>query len=331
MKNWWVTLILVGIFFSVLFYNTYYNASSGIAIDESLEGDSKYLLSGPDPYYNMRIVKETSESGVYKFYSEKDDLLNYPVGRSGSRAPLLNMIALGFSNFLTPFMDDVDAIGYSMQFVPALFGALLIIPVYFIGKILFNKKAALSAAFFIAIIPINSFIRLLRLSRFSRLIRVNTILRFKGTFQLYRIPAFIRIYRKKVNRFLKKSGFIYMLYIFVVVIITCSVIMSLLEKQSIGDSLWWCIVTTTTVGYGDIAPVTTSGRIVAVVLMIYGISFIAMLTSTITAYLTERANLGITKEQAETLKELIESLDDDQRHEIREYIYKLKKQNKLEE
>lgn len=154
-KNWWVALILVGIFFTVLFYNTYYNASSEIAIDESSEGYAKYLLSGPDPYYNMRIVQETSETGVYQFYSENDDLLNYPIGRSGGRAPLLNMIALGFSNFLTPFMDEVDAIGYSMQFVPALFGALLVIPVYFIGKLLFNKKAGLIATFFIAVIPIH--------------------------------------------------------------------------------------------------------------------------------------------------------------------------------
>ena len=42
-----------------------------------------------------------------------------------------------------------------MQFVPALFGALLIFPVYFIGKILFGKKAGLVAAFLIALIPIH--------------------------------------------------------------------------------------------------------------------------------------------------------------------------------
>lgn len=154
-KNWWVAVILVGIFFTVLFYNTYYNASSGIAMEGSFDDYGKYLLSGPDPYYNMRIVQETSETGVYQFYSEQDDLLNYPIGRSGSRAPLLNMMALGFSNFLKPVMSEVDAIGYSMQFIPALFGALLIIAVYFLGKTLFNKKVGLIAAFMLAIIPIH--------------------------------------------------------------------------------------------------------------------------------------------------------------------------------
>jgi dolichyl-diphosphooligosaccharide--protein glycosyltransferase len=42
-----------------------------------------------------------------------------------------------------------------MQFVPALFGALLVFPVYFIGKILFGKKAGLVAALLIALIPIH--------------------------------------------------------------------------------------------------------------------------------------------------------------------------------
>ena len=37
----------------------------------------------------------------------------------------------------------------------SLFGALLVVPVYFIGKTLFNKKAGLIAAFFIAVIPIH--------------------------------------------------------------------------------------------------------------------------------------------------------------------------------
>jgi len=65
------------------------------------------------------------------------------------------MMAMGFSRLLTPFMDEIDAIGYSMQFIPALFGALLIFPVYFLGKELFGKKSGLIAAFFIAIVPIH--------------------------------------------------------------------------------------------------------------------------------------------------------------------------------
>jgi voltage-gated potassium channel len=54
--------------------------------------------------------------------------------------------------------------------------------------------------------------------------------------------------------------------------------------QSIGDALWWAIVTTTTVGYGDVSPVTGEGRLIAVALMVVGIGFIGMFTATITSF-----------------------------------------------
>jgi len=157
-KNWWVAVSLIGIFFLVLLFNAYFNITSEDAINVEGTGFDKYYLSGPDPYYNMRLVDETlygEHAGAYPYYAENDPLLNYPIGRTGRRPPLLNMMAIGFGRFLTPFMDEVDAVGYSMQFVPALFGALLVFPVYFIGKTLFNKKAALIGAMFIALIPIH--------------------------------------------------------------------------------------------------------------------------------------------------------------------------------
>jgi len=154
-KKGWIALSLVGIFFIILFFNSFFNITSDIVVDPDGEGWNKYYLSGPDPYYNMRLVKVTYETGEYPYYNDLDPLLNYPLGRSGGRAPLLNMMSLGFSRLLSPFMDEVDAIGRAMQFVPALFGALLVFPVYFIGKSIFNKKAGLIAAFFIAIVPIH--------------------------------------------------------------------------------------------------------------------------------------------------------------------------------
>jgi len=144
-KKWWTAISLVGIFFL-------------ITINTELQGLDQYYLSGPDPYYNMRLVDETlygENAGQYPFYSEGDPLLNYPIGRSGGRAPLFNMMAIGFSRLLIPFMNEIDAIGYSMQFIPALFGALLIFPIYFIGKTLFGKKEGLLAALLIALIPIH--------------------------------------------------------------------------------------------------------------------------------------------------------------------------------
>lgn len=49
--------------------------------------------------------------------------------------------------------------------------------------------------------------------------------------------------------------------------------------DSIGLSYWWAITTLTTVGYGDVVPVTTAGRIVGAVLMLTGLALIPTTTS----------------------------------------------------
>jgi len=59
-KNWWIAVALVGIFFLVIFLNSYFNITSEVAINPEGEGFNKFYLSGPDPYYNLRLVKETS-------------------------------------------------------------------------------------------------------------------------------------------------------------------------------------------------------------------------------------------------------------------------------
>lgn len=54
--------------------------------------------------------------------------------------------------------------------------------------------------------------------------------------------------------------------------------------DSIGDALWWAIVTVTTVGYGDVSPATPEGRLIAVFLMVAGIGIIGVFTATIASF-----------------------------------------------
>ncbi len=56
------------------------------------------------------------------------------------------------------------------------------------------------------------------------------------------------------------------------------------EFATFGDSLWWGIVTLTTVGYGDIVPETTSGRWAGVMIMISGIAVVGILAGSLASF-----------------------------------------------
>jgi polar amino acid transport system substrate-binding protein len=56
--------------------------------------------------------------------------------------------------------------------------------------------------------------------------------------------------------------------------------------QGIGSALWWSATTMTTVGYGDKAPITAAGRVIAVLWMFIGIVLLSGITATITTSLT---------------------------------------------
>ena len=61
---------------------------------------------------------------------------------------------------------------------------------------------------------------------------------------------------------------------------------------SIPEGIYWCIVTLTTVGYGDIAPITPFGQFIAALIMIMGYGIIAVPTGIVTAELTEKRKIS---------------------------------------
>ncbi len=92
-----------------------------------------------------------------------------------------------------------------------------------------------------------------------------------------------------------------------VVVIAGTVIMYNLESgaenskmKTLLDALWWCVATVTTVGYGDVVPVTSLGRIVALVYMFFGISLIATLLAVISNTFYKKR---IEKEETEKKKQ----------------------------
>ncbi|GAA1462106.1 potassium channel family protein [Williamsia maris] len=84
--------------------------------------------------------------------------------------------------------------------------------------------------------------------------------------------------------------------------------------KTFGDAVWWSITTVTTVGYGDYAPVTITGRIIAALLMIGGISLIGIVTATLASWIVQRvaqedvANQVATKQQIRDLHDELAEL-----------------------
>ena len=61
------------------------------------------------------------------------------------------------------------------------------------------------------------------------------------------------------------------------------------EFPSLGRGLWWALQTVTTVGYGDVTPENTAGRLVAALFLLEAISFVTIVTAVITSSFVERA------------------------------------------
>jgi voltage-gated potassium channel len=61
--------------------------------------------------------------------------------------------------------------------------------------------------------------------------------------------------------------------------------------KSGGDALWWAFATITTIGYGDRYPVTPEGKIVAVVLVVFGLSFFGTFTAYVSSFFLEKSKM----------------------------------------
>lgn len=130
--------------------------------------------------------------------------------------------------------------------------------------------------------PTIRLLRIIRSIRILRLLRVIRLIRFFGgtkkgsdrVEQAEELLPFVNIE-------------IYFFALFIVVTFSAS-LMYLAEGQivntafrTIPDGMWWAITTVTTVGYGDIVPITTAGKIIASLTMLSGFALLALLLSVI--------------------------------------------------
>ena len=77
-----------------------------------------------------------------------------------------------------------------------------------------------------------------------------------------------------------------------VIRVGAGIIMTVVDHHnfpSIGAGLWWSVQTVTTVGYGDHVPITIAGRLVAALVMLVGVSFLTVITASITSAFVDRS------------------------------------------
>lgn len=124
----------------------------------------------------------------------------------------------------------------------------------------------------------------LRALRLLRVFRILKLARFLGASN--HLASAIKASRAKISVFL---------FAVIIAATIFGTIMYLVEGEASGfsnipKSIYWCIVTLTTVGFGDIAPVTPLGQFIATIIMILGYGIIAVPTGIVSAEYTRKAN-----------------------------------------
>ena len=155
----------------------------------------------------------------------------------------------------------------------------------------------------ISLIPFNAIFKSLRILRLTKLLKLGRAIKIAVLFARFKDDS---------KLFFKTNHFGYVLITTIIFIILGAFAISYLENIDIGDSIWWSFVTTTSVGYGDIYPTTSLGRVIAVVLMIIGLGFVGMLSGTIATYFLSQKKVKNSYRYSviEDIKDKLDNFDD---------------------
>lgn len=192
------------------------------------------------------------------------------------------MAFLALSIVFLMILDTKDIIPVSMEplldlFDKTIWGIFVID--YFVRLFISENKLSFvrnNIIDLIAILPFNILFQGFRAARVLRLI--------------YMLRAFAYLNRayNELCMVLKTNHFNHILWFTFCTIFVGAISISYVDDMDIGDAFWWSFVTTTTVGYGDIAPQSFGGRIIAVFLMLVGIGFLSTLTGTISSFFIQK-------------------------------------------
>lgn len=196
-------------------------------------------------------------------------------------------------------VDEFDA-RYHKQLLTMEWVVTILFTIEYIARIVCIRKPSKYIFSFYGIIDLLSTIPLY----LSYLIAGSQVFLAVRAFRLLRVFRILKLVQflgeaSQLSRALKASRNKILVFIFVVLILSVilGTVMYLIESDeagftSIPRSIYWTIVTLTTVGYGDIAPQTTIGQFIATVVMILGYGIIAVPTGIVTVEFSKHAKKG---------------------------------------
>lgn len=126
-------------------------------------------------------------------------------------------------------------------------------------------------------------------------LRALRVVRIFKLFKLTKFAEFDNLLASIISE--KKEEFIFIVVTLITLLITITPLVFYFEKDaqpevftSMGTTMWWAIITFTTVGYGDMYPVTFMGRVLTTFVSFLGIAFYAIPGSIFTSALLEKIN-----------------------------------------
>ncbi len=117
----------------------------------------------------------------------------------------------------------------------------------------------------------------------------------------------------------ERQSFMAALYIFTIALFMASALMYLVEQDaqpdkfsSIPESMWWALITLTTVGYGDVSPITPLGKIIGAITAIMGVSTVALLTGILANAFANQVSSKLAIFEAEVASALSDGFIDEE-------------------
>jgi voltage-gated potassium channel len=168
-----------------------------------------------------------------------------------------------------------------------------------------RKRAALRAHWLdvtLVVVTVPAYGRLLSSLRMVRLVRLMRLLRVAVV-----LSRALQAERRLTTRSVFRFAAIATVFLVIIAGATEATVDSG-DFKSFWDGVWWAVVTVTTVGYGDIQVHTVAGRLIAMLLMLVGIGFIAVLTASVASVFVKSERQEERAEGEQGRAEIVEAL-----------------------